>query len=84
MTRSDFMDDLKRCELCEHKCGVNRLMQRCVGIAKDSGLESVYWSGRPNIPERGNHGVTTVTLPFGNSPIPVETKGSGQTGEKFE
>ena len=25
MTHSDFADDLARCELCEHKCGANRL-----------------------------------------------------------
>lgn len=25
MTESDFLGDLEKCELCEHKCGINRL-----------------------------------------------------------
>jgi pyruvate formate lyase activating enzyme len=33
-----------------HTGAKTRLMQTCVGIAKDSGLENVYWSGHPNIP----------------------------------
>ncbi|MDY6837042.1 MAG: hypothetical protein SWH78_03620 [Thermodesulfobacteriota bacterium] len=32
-----------------HPGATTRLMQRCVKMAKDAGLESVYWSGHPNI-----------------------------------
>jgi pyruvate formate lyase activating enzyme len=33
-----------------HPGAKKRLLQRCVAIAKDSGLENVYRSGKPNIP----------------------------------
>jgi pyruvate formate lyase activating enzyme len=35
----------------ENHPGAGRpLMEKCVGIAKDSGLENAYWSGHPGIP----------------------------------
>jgi len=38
-----------------HPGAKKRLMQRCVRIAKDSGLENVYWSGHLNIPGRSTN-----------------------------
>ena len=38
-----------------HQGAKTRLMQRCVGVARDSGLENVYWSGHPNIPGTRTH-----------------------------
>jgi pyruvate formate lyase activating enzyme len=43
-----------------HPGAKKRLVQSCVGIAKDSGLASVYWSGHPNIPG-WNSGLETET-----------------------
>jgi pyruvate formate lyase activating enzyme len=37
--------------ILEHHCGAGRIfMDKCVAIAKDSGLESVSWSGYTDIP----------------------------------
>jgi len=33
MEESDFLKDLEKCELCEHKCGVNRL-EREMGVCR--------------------------------------------------
>ncbi len=41
--------------LGNHRGAKTRLMQRCVRMAKESGLKSVYWSGHPNIPGRSSH-----------------------------
>ena len=46
--------------LQNHPGAKTKLMQSCVRIAKNSGLESVYWSGRPNIPGKSIHSETEI------------------------
>jgi pyruvate formate lyase activating enzyme len=38
-----------------HQGTKKKLLQKCVTIARDSGLENVYRSGNPNIPGRNTH-----------------------------
>ena len=44
-----------------HPGAKKRLVQRCVGIARDFGLENVYWSGHPNIPGRSTNLQGTIS-----------------------
>lgn len=37
----------------EHAGAGRGLMERCVGIAKDAGLQNAYWSGHTDVPGRG-------------------------------
>ncbi|MDY6952340.1 MAG: radical SAM protein [Thermodesulfobacteriota bacterium] len=46
--------------LQSHPGAKTRLMQGCVQMAKASGLKSVYWSGRPNIPGKRIPGETAI------------------------